>query len=493
MGRKKLNNEENIKPLRDEENPLEIPDFPITIFPKWLQTYCENVAHTQQVPTDMVAMMMLSCFSTACMKKISIEVSPNWKQDLNLYLLTLAPSGTNKSGVVKVLRKPITDYEENYNISNHSDLQQKKSDWRTATNQLKEIEKELAKPTISDKQSQTYKAKRNLLIEQLNGQEPTEMRLLCDDATIEVMAKLMHENGGKLAMIEAEGHGFIQKLQGQYSGTSNLDLVLKSDEDPTFRVDRINSERKGFLIKNPRMTIGLACQPSIFKNLKQELHGTGLFARFLISNSTHKFKARKLNNDKPDELAQKNYERSIKQILTRKNEITLKLAPDAYDLFNEIFNGIQNELFNGDLMNEPGKSFGGKLAGRIARIIGIVHMMEQTGYASPSTEINLETVAHCQPLVEYFISHKLSFHANLRETEEERLYQDIMKKIIDFGTTFESGKNEFDGSAFYQKRMRRLFPNVNKFKEVLQAMQKKGLIHLRHYTNNKYTIKYNLE
>ena len=428
----------------------------------------------------------------ACAKKIAIEITPNWQQDLNLYLLTLAPSGTNKSGVVKVLRKPITDYENEFNESNKAVLEQKRSEWRIANQSLKEIEKELAKPTIDEDLKKQHEARRKSLLERLKEQEPTELRLLCDDATVEVMAKLMSENGGKIAMIEAEGHGFVQKLQGQYSGKPNLDLVLKSDEDPSFILDRINNERKGFKIENPRMTIGLACQPSVFTNLKADLYDTGLFARFLISNSAHKFKPRILNNDKPDEKLQGEYGKAIKQLLNRESNLTLTFKPDAYNLFNnDIYKKIQDELFHGDLTNDHGKSFGGKLAGKIARIIAIVHMMEQAGYEEPSTQISLEAVKRCILLVDYFISHKLDFHAKTTETAEEREHDDIMKKIIEFGEICKSGKNEFEGSAFYRARMRRRFPKAEEFKKVLEAMHKKEFLEMIPRANNKYLIRYN--
>jgi len=465
------------------EEQIELPTFPITVFPEWVQNYCKDLAHTEQVPIDMVAMMLLTAFSCACMKKVTIQVTKSWKQDLNLYILTLAPSGSNKSGVVSKLRKPIIEYEESFNEFKKTCLDAKVNEWEVNEMKLKEVKKKLAKPDIEADDRQHYTAQMELISRELKGLKPSELRLLCEDATVEKIAHLMHHNDGKIAIIEPEGHGFFQKLQGQYSNSSNFDIILKSDEDDAFRVDRISNEREDFKIYKPRITIGLACQPSVVQNLKSELHGTGLFARFLISNSVHKFKPRKLNNDELNPILQKSYSRAIKELLSLDDEKELSFTDDAYAIFDIIYNEIQKELFHGDLTDENGKSFGGKFAGRIARIIALIHVMEFTGHDKVPTEINSELVKRCKPLIDYFISHKVAFHAIIAETEEEKVYKDVLKKIADFA----NGQKVVNGSEFYKRRMRRHYKS-HQYKELLKTMESEQLIRLHHQPNKIYEI-----
>ena len=465
----------------ENKEKSELPTFPITVFPEWIQNYCKDLANTEQVPIDMVAMMLLTTFSCACMKKVTIQITKSWKQDLNLFVLTLAPSGSNKSGVVSKLRKPIIEYEQIYNEFNKDTLDAQINEWEVNEMKLKEVKKKLAKPDIEASVRQQHSAQMELISRELKGLKPSELRLLCEDATVEKIAHLMHHNDGKIAIIEPEGHGFFQRIQGQYSNSSNFDIILKSDEDDAFRVDRISNEREDFKIYKPRMTIGLACQPSVVQNLKAELYGTGLFARFLISNSVHKFKPRKLNNDEPNLNLQKFYSKAINDLLALKEERTLSFTDDAYTVFNTIYNEIQKELFHGDLTDENGKSFGGKFAGRVARIIAIIHVMGFTGYDEIPIKINHETVERCEPLIEYFISHKVAFHATLSETEEERAYRDVLKKIADFM----NGQKTVNGSEFHQKRMRRQYPKAHQFKDLLLAMESEQFIKIHRQSSIK--------
>jgi len=459
----------------------ELPSFPITVFPNWIQNFCNDVAHTQQVPIDMVAMGVLNTFACACMKKITFQVTKTWKQDLNLYTLTLAPSGSNKSGVVSLLRKPIVDYEDEFNESNEAALNTKIYEWEVNEMKLKEIKKKLANPDITEENEQYYTAQMEYTSGKLTGLKPSKLRLLCDDATVEKVAQLMYHNDGKMAIIEPEGHGFFSKLQGQYSNGCNLDLFLKADEDSHVLVDRVNNEREDFKITYPRLTIGLACQPSVVQNLKTELHGTGLFARFLISDNADKFKPRKLVNDKADQTTERQYDRAVKTLLSLKEKVILSLTEDAYAAFELIYNEIQEELYFGDLKDENGKNFGGKFAGRFARVVGLVHIMDSTGYTKIPTEIPLEVVERCKPLVDYFVSHKVDFHAVATESEEEKFYRDVLEKIANFA----NGEKTVNASSFYQNRMRRKYPKVRQYRELLQAMEEKGLIILHKQPNTR--------
>jgi len=473
-----------------ENNPNILPDFPISIFPQWLQKFCNEMAENEQVPLDMVAMITLSCFSSALMKKAHIQINQSWKQDLNLYTLILAPSGSNKSGVVSKLRKPITDFEDAYNKANLVPLKSSQLKWDADDGKIKEIIKKLARTETTNQEAIKLKAQSSLIQQDHPAQRPTELRLLCEDATVEKISNLMHHNNGKISIIEPEGMGFFQKLQGQYSSGPSFDIILKSDEDASFRVDRMNSNREDFKIDNPRMTICIACQPTILTNLKSELHESGLFARFLISNNSHLFKPRVLRNDIVSNLYQDTYHRSMQCLLELKECITLTLSDEAFHSFNKlIFEPIQIEIYKGNLTYDHGKSFGGKLAGKLARIIAIVHILDTLGDFATNRMIPQEAVERCAPLLDYFISHKTAFHANSNETKEDRLCSDLMIKIVDYA----KGQTRLDGSKFYQDKVRRRFKNVKEYKNQLINMQNRGLIFVHHYDNKKYEIEINTE
>ena len=67
---------------------------------------------------------------------------------------------------------------------------------------------------------------------------PEIPRIVADDATPEAATSLLAEQGGRLAIISAEG-GIFDIIAGRYSGAiPNMDLWLKGHAGDPMRVDR---------------------------------------------------------------------------------------------------------------------------------------------------------------------------------------------------------------------------------------------------------------
>lgn len=66
---------------------------------------------------------------------------------------------------------------------------------------------------------------------------PVLPRLVADDVTPEAVASLLAEQGGRLAVLSAEG-GILATLAGRYSGAPNLEVFLKGHAGDLLRVDR---------------------------------------------------------------------------------------------------------------------------------------------------------------------------------------------------------------------------------------------------------------
>ncbi len=67
---------------------------------------------------------------------------------------------------------------------------------------------------------------------------PLPPRLIADDVTTEAAASLLAEQGGRLAVLSAEG-GIFSTLAGRYSGgVPSLEVFLKGHAGDLLRVDR---------------------------------------------------------------------------------------------------------------------------------------------------------------------------------------------------------------------------------------------------------------
>lgn len=91
---------------------------------------------------------------------------------------------------------------------------------------------------------------------------PAKPRLVADDITSKTAASLLAEQGGRRAVLSPEG-GIFATIAGRYSGTPNLEVLLKGHAGDLMRVDR--RPREAEHVDKPGLTMGLAVQPEILR------------------------------------------------------------------------------------------------------------------------------------------------------------------------------------------------------------------------------------
>ena len=111
---------------------------------------------------------------------------------------------------------------------------------------------------------------------------PPVPRLVADDVTPEAAASLLAEQGGRLAVLSAEG-GIFATLAGRYSGTPNLEVFLKGHAGDLLVVDRKGRDHE--YVEHPALTLGLAVQPEVLTDIAAMpgFRGRGLLARILYA------------------------------------------------------------------------------------------------------------------------------------------------------------------------------------------------------------------
>ena len=97
---------------------------------------------------------------------------------------------------------------------------------------------------------------------------PVPFRLLADDITPEKLATEICNQGGRLAIMSAEGEIFYV-LAGRYQkgGAPNLNVVLKAHAGDSFRVDRRGRSEH---VDQACLTLGLAVQPDVVSGLMSQ-------------------------------------------------------------------------------------------------------------------------------------------------------------------------------------------------------------------------------
>ena len=110
---------------------------------------------------------------------------------------------------------------------------------------------------------------------------PIPPRLFVDDITPEGLVEFMGQQGGRAAILEAEG-GIFELISGLYTnGKANLNVWLKSWSCEKITVDRKSKDT--ITIDKPALSMVLLPQPDVLRDIgnKDGFRGRGLLGRFL--------------------------------------------------------------------------------------------------------------------------------------------------------------------------------------------------------------------
>src|SRR6266487_2555221 len=137
------------------------------------------------------------------------------------------------------------------------------------------------------------------------------MRLVADDITPEAAASLLADQGGRLAVLSAEG-GIFATLAGRYSGAPNLEVFLKGHAGDRLVVDRKGRDSEH--IAQPALTLGLAVQPELLRDIAAMpgFRGRGLLARILYSLPATTVGRRRVGTPPPPESVVQTYTTNLR-------------------------------------------------------------------------------------------------------------------------------------------------------------------------------------
>ncbi|MFF1476273.1 YfjI family protein [Streptomyces sp. NPDC058301] len=386
----------------------ELPAFPTEVFPAWLGKYVRAVAEETQTPVDMAGSLALAVLGTAAGGRAVVHVRGRWREPTNVFVVVALPPGNRKSAVFNLMANPLYRCEA---------LLVAQSAGRIVE---AEITAKLAKEVADNAATKAARAdadKRDRLVAEAIGLAqaaeavtvPAKPRLLADDATPEVIASLLAEQGGRLSVMSAEG-GIFDIIAGRYSGTPNMDVFLRGQAGDRLRVDRRGREE---FIEAPALTMGLTVQPSVLEDIGR-IKGAGdrgLLARFFYSLPASLVGHRKILPDPiPDQVAA-TYEETLTALTMSLADWTdpavLQLSPEAGDVLVDYEKRQEPRLRqrSGDLAHVG--NWANKLGGATCRLAGLLHLAAHptNGHTQP---ITADTMRAAVKLSDYFTGHALA-------------------------------------------------------------------------------------
>ena len=400
-----------------------LPAFPDRALPGWIGIYVRAEARATQTPTDLAGMLALAVLSAACAGPIVLNPWGDWIEPLNLFTLVALPPGHRKSAIFASITAPLVQFEAERAVEAAPLLALARRRQHAAEQALIRAQDAAALCSADDpNRPQLLEAVEHRLADLNAAETPVVPRLVTDDCSPEKLAMLLSQHGGRLAILSPEG-GLFDMIAGRYSSTGapNLDHYLKGHAGDPIIVDRVG--RPGEVIPHPALTVGLAVQPEVLRNLvaRPGFHGRGLLARFLYAVPAATLGRRDVALEPVDNGFREFYHRQIRALLTLTHPSSplpqnpaprtqhLRFDPLAADRLREFAESVEPRLApDADL--DPIVDWASKLVGATARIAGLLHVAS-LDHPCPLSPVPYHLVESAICLAEYLTEHAKAAYA----------------------------------------------------------------------------------
>lgn len=403
-----------------------LPGFPLQALPAVLRDFVAGTAREVGTSVDLPAVQSLAAVAATVQKRVVVAPKEGHREPASLWCVSIAPPGSRKSEINRRVRAPIAAVEAAENEERAPLVEESLSRERVARTRLTRAEGGAAKPNPDvDALAELDDARRAL--RDLRPVRP--VRLLADDATPEALAVMLSENGGRLAVLDAEGVVFGHMV-GRYTDKPAVEIYLKAHSGETFTQDRAGGsgkERRTVRVHHAALTLGVSIQPEVLAGLrkKRELVGVGALARCLFSFAQDNGEGDEYDTYTAPVGAVEAYRNRIEGLLSlpplidRDDEgepvpYPLSLTPEALEQFAAFYRRVRQQIR--DEGEGPFAEWLAKSHGAALRLAAVLHMADK-GAAGVSEAIGAETMEAAFALTDYFTAHASAAFARVREDE----------------------------------------------------------------------------
>ncbi len=449
---------------------FDLPAFPVDAFTDWLRDFVEAEATATQTPVDLAGMLGLTTCAVPCAKQMQVQVKPGWVEPTNLFMAAALSPGNRKTPVFRDTTAPLEEHEKAEALRLGPEIAEAQSRYRIAEQSLLKAQADASKAKPEERDAKIREAS-DRARELASMRIPALPRLLADDCTPEKLGALLQDQGGRIAVLSAEG-GVFEQMAGRYSanGTPNLDIYLKGHAGDSHRVDRVG--RPSECVLAPALTLGLAVQPEVLRGLmdKPGFRGRGLLGRFLYSLPRSPLGFRAIDPPPMPPEIREAYRQGILALLAlpagtdaegNPQPHTLTLTPDALAELQGFQAWIEPQLApDGNLGTMA--DWAGKLVGAVARLAGILHAAEHVTAGAPwEIPVSRETLLRARCLADYLIPHAQAAYAEMGANPDVDAAQHLLRWIQKTGCASFTKRDAYQGTKGRFRQVRAMEPGLS--------------------------------
>lgn len=444
--------------------PLEAataPPMAGNLLPSTLGTFARALAAATETPMELPVLATLAATAACVAGRAVIRPEPDYCESLNLWTMTALEPGNRKTAVLSLAFAPLRAWE---------------TDQAAAMKPLIEratLEREITEERIKSLKHRAQKADREelaALLESIQFEQaslpavPKAPRLLVGDVTSEKLPMLMADNDERVCLVSDEA-GIIGTVAGRYNGmVANLDIWLQAYSAAPVRVDRVS--RDPLVLHAPVLTMSLAPQPTVVKAMPPEFLHRGFMDRFLLAMPTSPVGYRSLEAHPIPMAVKQEYEQLLNRLLQlevgrledgRGEPHIIVLSVEAWAAWKEFSRAIEKGMRPGEKL-EFIKGWSSKLAGNLARLAGIFHLVETQGNRPWDVPLAKETMEAAIRLVMALIPHALLVFDAVGADPELEAARQVLAWIKRTAKTTFTARDAFNALKGRFKRMEELRP-----------------------------------
>ncbi len=401
---------------------LAFSPFPVDVLPEPLGAFVAEAARAIVCDASFVALPLLSGLASAIGNTYRIELKPGWSEPAIVWTAIVGESGTAKSPALELALRPI-----------------RKRQHEAMKRHAAELEKHRSALLVYERDVAHWKQSKPCAAPPDKPEAPTAERCWTDDATIESVAVLLHQNPRGLLMARDELAGwfnFDRYTQGKGAEAAKW---LEMFGGRAMQVDRKGSGT--LYIPHASVSIAGGIQPGTLRRaLVEEHRDNGLAARLLFAMPPRK----------PKRWTEAHVNPAIQARVAAVFVWLFDLTPDSDDEGNERPRLVRLSddgkrawvAFYNEHAHEQVKLTGeesaawSKLEGYAARLALLVHMIRRAAGDPTLADrelVDAASIAAGVVLARWFGNEARRVYAILGESEDGRLSRRLVEWIAGQG------------------------------------------------------------
>lgn len=417
--------EDRKPPFPDYEPP---GDFPWRALPETIRGAVLQICENDRLAVPLAVQATLAAVSVACQDLILVDRGFGEASVCSLFMLAVADSGARKTRADRAVTPVIEAYDRDRASEHGLNKAAHENELKARRTKESALERTYASLTrkvhsapadkAADAEEALHKVERmlsDLRSQQPDIPQPRLRRALYSSISIRELERSLCENWPSAGLISSEA----------------ADILNARSESDMARLDRLwdgqgidvvgRTARESFSVSDPRLTMSLMVQPTVFDRFVQRkgelAKGIGFIPRTLISRPETPYGQRQANSSAPRSTVWiERFNRRVVQLLDQghadigmraQNRKVLYFSPAAQQLWNRDHDDKEAQTVDGGRYVHE-REFVNRYSEHVARLAALFHFFETNQGAdngdAGKLEIDDDTVNRATHVCEWYLS-----------------------------------------------------------------------------------------